>query len=290
MAAAPQISIVTPSFRSNRWLPLAIASVADQAGVTVEHIVQDAGSDDGTLDWLPHDRRVRAHIERDQGMYDAVNRGLRRAQGEILAYLNADEQYLPGALRAVADFFAANPAVEVVFADAIIVDSAGQYLCSRQALRPLRWHTMVSGGLAILTCATFFRRRMLERDNLYFDVRYRILGDARWVLRLLEQRVRTACLPGLTSVFTDTGENLSRNPSAQREKDELLAQAPWLARALRPAVILHHRWRRLLAGHYSARRFSYAIFTTAAPGQRVSITVPRSTGVYRPHQSKAPVS
>src|SRR5256885_10883439 len=46
-------------------------------------------------DWLPHDRRVKAFIEKDHGMYDAVNRGLRRAQGEILAYINCDEQYLP---------------------------------------------------------------------------------------------------------------------------------------------------------------------------------------------------
>ena len=82
-------------------MKLCIASVADQ-GVELEHIVQDAESDDGTLDWLPQDRRVKAFVEKDQGMYDAVNRGLRRASGDILAYLNCDEQYLPGALAMVA--------------------------------------------------------------------------------------------------------------------------------------------------------------------------------------------
>src|SRR5579864_8457246 len=98
-------SIVTPSFRSSRWLKLCIASVADQAGVEFEHIVQDAGSDDGTLEWLPHDTRVRAYVEKDSGMYDAINRGYRRAKGDLLAYLNCDEQYLPGALQKVRDFF-----------------------------------------------------------------------------------------------------------------------------------------------------------------------------------------
>ena len=58
-----QFSIVTPSFRNSRWLKLCIASVADQQGVECEHIIQDACSDDGTQDWLPHDRRVRAFIE-----------------------------------------------------------------------------------------------------------------------------------------------------------------------------------------------------------------------------------
>lgn len=72
-------SIVTPSFRNSKWLKLCIASVADQDGVTLEHIVQDAGSDDGTLDWLPQDERVQVHVEKDNGMYDAVNRGFRRS-------------------------------------------------------------------------------------------------------------------------------------------------------------------------------------------------------------------
>ena len=100
-----KISIATPSFRNSDWLKLCVASVADQAGVEVEHIVQDAQSDDGTQEWLARDRRVRAYFEKDQGMYDAINRGWRRAEGEILAYLNCDEQYLPGGLRAVEEFF-----------------------------------------------------------------------------------------------------------------------------------------------------------------------------------------
>ena len=84
-----RISIVTPSFRNSRWLELCIASVADQNAMQ-EHIVQDSCSDDGTQDWLPRDPRVKAYIEKDKGMYDAVNRGLRRATGDILAYINCD--------------------------------------------------------------------------------------------------------------------------------------------------------------------------------------------------------
>src|SRR5688572_31350980 len=96
-------SIITPSFRNSEWLKLCVASVADQ-GVEHEHIVQDGGSDDGTLDWLRIDPRVQAHVEKDAGMYDAINRGLNRATGDIIAHLNCDEQYLPGALPAVEKF------------------------------------------------------------------------------------------------------------------------------------------------------------------------------------------
>src|SRR4051794_12168911 len=116
---ASTISIITPSFRQLDWLRLAMASVADQQGVSIEHIVQDGETDGvrevfekvsaipGGGDYVP-----RLFVEKDNGMYDAINRGLARSTGEICGYLNCDEQYFPSALRAVADYFAANPNID----------------------------------------------------------------------------------------------------------------------------------------------------------------------------------
>src|SRR5437867_10298678 len=146
-------SIITPSFRSSQWLRLCVASVADQQGVQIEHIVQDSCSDDGTADWLPNDSRVRAYIEKDQGMYDAVNRGFRRAKGELLAYLNCDEQYLPGALKAAHDFFAANPELDAALSDTVVTDSEGDYICHRYSLRPRQYQIWVR--FPVLSCALF---------------------------------------------------------------------------------------------------------------------------------------
>src|SRR6202142_2655112 len=150
-----KFSVITPSFRNSNWLKLCIASVADQQGVELEHIVQDSRSDDGTQDWLPHDKRVKAFIEKDGGMYDAVNRGYRRAQGDILAYLNCDEQYLPGALKAVRDFFEAHPEIEVALAGAIVVDGDGHYMCHPPALKPHPQHIWFR--FSQLTAAIFIR-------------------------------------------------------------------------------------------------------------------------------------
>ena len=111
----PQFSIITPSFRQLDWLKLCAASIADQAGVRVEHIVQDAGTGPELEAWAAGQQTLTLHVEKDRGMYDAVNRGLRRATGQILAYLNCDEQYLPGTLAAVADYFSRHPEVDVVF-------------------------------------------------------------------------------------------------------------------------------------------------------------------------------
>ena len=89
-----KFSIVTPSFRNSEWLKLCVASVADQA-VEHEHIIQDGGSDDGTLDWLLSDPRVSAVAEKDAGMYDALNRALRRSCGEYIAFLIATNSTCP---------------------------------------------------------------------------------------------------------------------------------------------------------------------------------------------------
>ena len=270
------ISVITPSFRSSQWLKLCIASVADQEGVQVEHIVQDAGSDDGTLDWLPHDRRVRAYVEKDAGMYDAINRGLRKSGGEILAYLNCDEQYLPGALKAVHDFFMEHPEIEVVFAHALVVDARGEFICYRKVVLPHKHHVMVC-HLPVLTCATFFRRRVIDQYDLYFDSHWRDLGDADWVIRLLERRVRMGVLPRYTSVFTDTGENMNMKPNARREKQEMFNAAPLWARKLSLGLHAVHWLRRGRHGNYCQRPFSYVIYTLESPAQRVEYHVSRPT-------------
>ncbi len=268
-----QFSIITPSYRSSNWLKLCIASVADQ-GVAAEHIVQDAGSDDGTLDWLPADTRVKAFVEKDAGMYDAVNRGLRRATGEILAYLNCDEQYLPGALASVEKFFQAHPDVDMVFGDVVMVNPNGEYLYHRKMQTPLLHHTWTC-HLSILSCAMFFRRRVISEMNLFFDPQWRDVGDGEWMVRLLRKKIRMATLGEFTSTFMQTGANMSAGPNAHRENRRLLATAPAWAKAARPLIILRHRLRRLLGGMYRQPPFSFALYTGNPASQRVIRQVQR---------------
>jgi glycosyltransferase involved in cell wall biosynthesis len=275
-----KFSIVTPSYRGMPWLPLCAASVADQ-GVECEHIIQDACSDDETAAWLadiPQSARIRAYVERDSGMYDAINRGFTRARGEILGYLNCDEQYLPGALISVAQFFQNNPSVGVLFAHAVVVDGSGAYLCHRKALLPSRAHTLVSGNLSILSCATFIQRRVLTTESLTFDASLRTVGDVAWILNLLQQRVNISVFDSFTSVFTSTGTNLSLAPTAVQERKTLLLQAPLWYRWSRPAIVLHHRLRKLFSGGYSSPSLNYDLFTLKSPVKRVSFQVPYTTG------------
>lgn len=272
-----RFSIITPSFCSGRWLKLCIASVADQEGVEFEHIVQDSCSDDETRDWLATDPRVTAVIEKDTGMYDAVNRGFRRATGDILAYLNCDEQYLPGALKKVADYFKIHPEVDVLLADTIVVDSEGEYLCERRSLRPQLIHTLVGTTLSFFTAGLFLRRSALEKKSLYFDTKWRALGDAEWALRAIRSGVHFGVLREFTSAFTDTNANMSLLPAAREECRALRGAAPWWMRKTAKFWVLHYRLRRLLAGLYLTRPYDYAIYTCQTPMERQFFHVEKPT-------------
>jgi len=272
-------SIVTPSFRNSKWLKLCIASVADQQGVTFEHIVQDSCSDDGTQDWLPQDTRVKAFIEKDKGMYDAVNRGWKRAQGDIIAYLNCDEQYLPGALNAVGDYFNAHPEVDVVLSDTVVVDENGGYFCHRPSLVP--WRHQIWIRFSVLTCSVFIRRSVVEKLGLYFDTKWRDLGDVFWLMELVNRRVPMAVLPQFTSVFTETGDNMNLKPNAIREKAEKIQMTPGWIKSLSSVMVLYHRWRMLVRGSYFQRPFDFSLYTLSSPNQRVTHHVARPTPIWR---------
>lgn len=299
-------SIITPSFRGAEWLELAIASVADQGGkaesgklqheigggdsgfrsqvsdlkFSVEHLVQDACSDDGTAEILARHPHIRAFVEKDAGMYDAINRGLRRADGEILAWLNCDEQYLPGALARVADFFAAHPETDFLIGGMIITDGDGQYLCSRKMLPPLAIHTRVC-HLSAFSCGIFFRRRVIDQHGLFFDPAWKAVGDAEWILRALEKGLIMRSIPDFTSVFTDHGGNLGGGELSTAERNRLRDAAPGWQRIAVPLIAAHHRLRRWLAGIYRQEPFTYEIYTRAQPGKRTRFQVDRPTTLWK---------
>lgn len=271
-----RFSIVTPSFQNSNWLKLCIASVADQ-GVELEHIVQDAGSTDGTLDWLVNDSRVRVFVEKDQGMYDALNRGFARAGGDVFAYLNCDEQYLPGALKAAGEFLEQHPNVDVVFADFVAVNAGGNYLFHRKVQTPRRNHLWIS-HLPAYSCAMFFRRQLFHERRIQFNPALRAVGDGDWVLRLLQRGVRMAVMRRFTSAFTFHGANLGQSETALREAAAMHASAPAWIRAGKPFWILHHRLRRFCDGSYGQAPFSYRIYTNASPQRRVEHHVAKPSG------------
>jgi len=270
----PDFTIITPSFGQLDHLACCIASVADQEEVEVEHIVQDGGTK-GFADfakqmaqqWPNRNGYQRIMVsEQDGGMYDAINRGLKRAKGKVCAYLNCDEQYLPGVLSMIWASFQNDPSVEVVLGDVIIVGKYGEAICHRKMVKPGLAHTWTC-HFGALTAGIFFREKLVN-EGLLFDTSYRAASDAEWFVRVLQSGKKVKPLRKTTSTFMESGENLGLSSTAKEERARLDASAPFYFRALRPVWVLLHRARRLWSGAHRSEVVAYEIYLRKESGRK----------------------
>ncbi len=260
-----KFSIVTPSLRQLAWLKRCVRSVADQ-GVEVEHLIQDAGTGPELEEWVRGNSTARLAVEKDGGMYDSLNRGFARATGEVCAWLNCDEQYLPGTLEKVRAIFEREPETDWVVGDHLLVGADGALLSFRRATK-LRPAMILTDHLYDFTCAMFFRRRLLDQTGpLRTD--FRAAGDAEWVCRALRTGARVRYVREYLAAFTLTGENLSQRADPVEEARKLREITPRWARFAGPLL---RRWRHLekwVAGGYSSPPIAYEIFAAGDDAQR----------------------
>ena len=219
----------------------------------------DGGSTDGTAEWLVQQKHIRGVSEKDTGMYDAINKGLRMAKGKILAYLNCDEQYLPGTLEYVKEYLEKNPDVDMIFGDLLLIRPDGTLVAYRKGYQP-RWNYIITSHLYVLSCTMFFRREIIEK-GFFFDTGYRAAGDAEYVIRVLRSGYKARHVKRYQAVFTMTGKNLGADEQARRERKQLLANAPFYIRIGK----LHMNYFRLLEKFFSGAYFQkkpleYAVY------------------------------
>jgi glycosyltransferase involved in cell wall biosynthesis len=263
------ISIITPSFRQVSYLRLCAASVADQAGAfSHEHLVQDGGSGDEFERWAAEQTFARVLSEPDGGMYDAINRGFARSTGAILAWLNCDEQYLPGTLEKVVDWFARHPDRDILFGDVVLISPVGVPLAYRKAVLPIRGHIR-SCFLPTFSAATFVRRRVVEEGHL-LDTRFRAIADAVWIDALLGAGFKAGLIHRPLAVFTQTGENLGQSPAAQAESERWRVGCHSGGRLKRVFWSATHRLRKTWHGAYRSRDLQLEIHTHHQAGRKVS--------------------
>jgi glycosyltransferase involved in cell wall biosynthesis len=125
--ALPQVSIITPSFNKGPYIEETILSIRNQTYKNIEHIVIDGGSTDETISVLKrYDNELKWISEPDNGQSDAINKGWRQAKGDIIAYLNADDTYLPDAIETVVNFFEIHPDSVMVYGEGIASDEYGK--------------------------------------------------------------------------------------------------------------------------------------------------------------------
>lgn len=265
-----RFSILTASFRQLTWLKRCVRSVADQKGVDVEHIIQDAGTGPELESWVRENSSARLFVEKDSGMYDALNRAIERASGDVIGILNSDEQYLPGTLERVRQAFDQNPNASIVAGDYLVVDPEQRLLAFRK-VTPLRASMIATDHLYAFTCGLFFRRSVFG-DGLRFDTSLRSVADGQLVSRALERGHRAVLIHDYLAAFTWTGENLSAQKISREEDARIREMLPKWQRLAGPLLRSWRHVERLLAGGYSSGPITYEVYAGEDDTGRTSFT------------------
>lgn len=199
----PKFSIVTPSFQQARFLDETMRSVLEQPGVACQYVVQDGGSTDGSRAILErHAGRLHAWgSERDNGQADAIARGFALTSGgpdDVMAWINSDDFYQPGALAFVAEYFARHPEVDAVYGHRIVVDEESREI-ARWFLPPhdnevLRLNDFVPQE------TLFWRRRIWDQVG-GLDTSFKFAMDWDLLLRFAAVGARIERLPYFLACF-----------------------------------------------------------------------------------------
>lgn len=180
------VSIVTPSFNQAPYLEQTLRSVLEQEYPSLEYIVVDGASTDASVDIIKKymERLTWWVSENDRGQGDAINKGLARASGEIIAWLNSDDTYLPDTISSAVKIFEQNPDVVLVYGDMLAVDENGQ------TTNVLKYRQL---SLEELLCfqiigqpAVFFRRAAYEKAG-GLDTTFHFLLDHHLWIRIAQQ-------------------------------------------------------------------------------------------------------
>ncbi len=189
MVAYPRITVITPSYNQAGYIQQTIESVLDQGYPDLEYWVVDGGSTDGTVAILhKFGDRLNWLSERDRGQAHAINKGLTRATGQIVAYLNSDDLYEPGALATVGQYFARYPQAGWVSGKCRIVDPGGREVRRAITLYKNLWlrlgsHTVLQALDYLSQPATFWHRRVINTVG-FFDERWHYALDYDFSLRV----------------------------------------------------------------------------------------------------------
>jgi glycosyltransferase involved in cell wall biosynthesis len=174
----PFVSIVTPSYNQAKYLERTILSVLNQDYENIEYIVMDGGSDDGSLEILKkyENRLTYWESKKDKGQTDAINKGFAKAKGQILAWLNSDDTYQPGAISEMVEFMVNHPEVGLVYGDCNFINADEEVIGKFNAAQT-DYARLTRGYVHIPQQAAFWRANLWQQvgpldDSIYFAMDY----------------------------------------------------------------------------------------------------------------------
>ena len=249
------VTIVTPSLNRRQYIRAALDSMADQ-GKGIEHIIVDGGSSDGTIELIRQDYpQTILIVEQDRNLYDAINKGVLRASGEVIGMLNTDDQLLPGAVAAMQKYFASHPSDNAACGGCEIRPAGSSMteppsaVFNATEMKSLRAGDIISG--LILLNGRFFRRKVFDKIGL-FNTNYPVLADRDFLARCFLHEIRMGVLDNIVYAY---GEHPQSITFSKELKARHIAEATALARSslqeaeTQQAKAFYRRWHAWAAGY-----------------------------------------
>lgn len=208
ISLGPKVSVITACLNSERHIERTIQSVLSQSYKNIEFIIVDGGSTDKTLEIINKYTKFIAYLisEPDNGIYDAQNKGLKLATGDILCVLNSDDCFYDNhVIEKVVDFLKNKEDIDFVYGNMLCLNPETQQAYLKKYPARLKKRFFLRGPLG--HPATFLKRDCFTKAGFY-DARYRISADYEWYLRaLFKKRLRAARMNEITSIFQEGGRS-----------------------------------------------------------------------------------
>lgn len=256
------VSIVTPCLNQAIFIREAVESVLAQNYLAVEHIIVDGGSTDGTLDELAKFKELKIISELDNGIYDAINKGISLAQGDIIGFLNADDMYVPGVFQEIVERFRKNPQLEALSGGAEIFETSSTgTVVRRKFVSPFYSSLTVRNiclGQPILN-ARFFRKKVIDVIGP-FDSSYKIASDREILIKMALAKVENEYLPKCIYRYRAHAGSMTFDPYCKRGGDANLEYWEIAEKFLNSSIPLRERlWVQIWHGRISAEMFARAL-------------------------------
>jgi glycosyltransferase involved in cell wall biosynthesis len=244
----PLVSVVTPSYNQAHFLEETILSVLNQDYPNLEYIIIDGGSTDGSVDIIRtyQDRLAYWVSEPDDGQADAINKGWRRCQGEVLAWLNSDDTYLPGAVRTVARFLQRHPQADMVYGYVNTIDESGKVIWTIEPSTDFDLNGFVHSYFYVPQQTVFFRKCVLDKVGMLDTSLHYCMDPDLWTRIALNFTVQG--IPALIANFrTHSGSKTYDVPLEFVQERYRVSKRYGGEGNTRPAALaLMYRWAQLL--------------------------------------------
>lgn len=244
MQVQPQISIITVVFNARLLIEATVQSVLKQTFSSIEYIIIDGASTDGTMEVLEQYRSRLAVLqsEKDKGIYDAMNKGLALATGEYVLFLNAGDLLADEGI--LSRIFLSYPEADVYYGNTKIIDNHGNVLGDRRLQPPqkLTWKSL-RFGMCVSHQSFIAKRTLCEA----YDLRYSVSSDIDWMICVLKKAKQMVYINEPISKFLEGGSSAQRRKKALMERFRIMIKHYGLLSTIfnHIYILMRYPWHRL---------------------------------------------